>query len=122
MPHKDFTEDSATEIVLSRMGSEINPRLREVMTSIITHVHAIVREIEPTQDEWMQAITFLTRTGQLCDDVRQEFILLADTLGVSRGRSTRQRTTLCWNQWQPAPGHSLHSLTASGCGPNRPRT
>jgi protocatechuate 3,4-dioxygenase beta subunit len=83
MPHKDFTEDSATEIVLSRMGNEINPRLREVMTSILTHVHAIVREIEPTQEEWMQAITFLTRTGQLCDDVRQEFILLSDTIGVS---------------------------------------
>jgi protocatechuate 3,4-dioxygenase beta subunit len=83
MPRKNFTEETATEIVLGRMGSDINPRLREVMTSIITHLHAVVREVEPTQDEWMQAITFLTRTGQLCDDVRQEFILLSDTLGIS---------------------------------------
>jgi len=53
------------------------------MTSVITHLHAVVREVEPTQDEWMQAITFLTRTGQLCDDVRQELILLSDAMGVS---------------------------------------
>jgi protocatechuate 3,4-dioxygenase beta subunit len=83
MPYTNFTEETATEIVLSRMGSQINPRVREVMTSIITHLLAVVREVEPTQDEWMQAITFLTRTGHLCDEVRQEFILLSDTLGVS---------------------------------------
>jgi catechol 1,2-dioxygenase len=65
------------------MSADSNPRLRQVMTSIISHVHAIVREVEPTQDEWFQAIMFLTRTGQLCDDVRQEFILLSDTMGVS---------------------------------------
>ncbi len=83
MPRPNFTEDTATDIVLSRMGADVNPRLRQVMTSIISHVHAIVREVEPTPDEWLQAITFLTRTGQLSDDVRQEFILLSDTLGVS---------------------------------------
>jgi catechol 1,2-dioxygenase len=53
------------------------------MTSILSHVHAIVREVEPTQEEWLQAIMFLTRTGQISDDVRQEFILLSDTMGVS---------------------------------------
>lgn len=83
MARKTFTEEDATDIVVSRMGADINPRLREVMTSIISHVHAIVREVEPTQEEWMQAIMFLTRTGQMCDDVRQEFILLSDTMGVS---------------------------------------
>ena len=83
MARKTFTEENATEIVIGRMGADINPRLRQVMASIITHVHAIVREVEPTQEEWMQAIMFLTRTGQMCDDVRQEFILLSDTMGVS---------------------------------------
>lgn len=53
------------------------------MTSIITHLHAVVREVEPTEAEWMAAIEFLTATGQICDDKRQEFILLSDTLGVS---------------------------------------
>jgi len=83
MSRPNFTEETATDIVLSRMGADVSPRLRQVMTSIISHVHAIVREVEPTQDEWLQAIMFLTRTGQLSDDVRQEFILLSDTLGVS---------------------------------------
>jgi catechol 1,2-dioxygenase len=83
MSRPNFTEETATDIVLSRMGADINPRLREVMTSILSHVHAIVREVEPTQEEWLQAIMFLTRTGQISDDVRQEFILLSDTMGVS---------------------------------------
>jgi catechol 1,2-dioxygenase len=83
MARPNFTEETATDIVLSRMGTDVNPRLREVMTSIISHVHAIVREVEPTQEEWFQAIMFLTRTGQISDAVRQEFILLSDTMGVS---------------------------------------
>ncbi len=83
MPRPNFTEGSATEIVLGRMGQDVSPRLRQVMTSIISHVHAIVREVEPTQEEWLEAVMFLTRTGQISDDVRQEFILLSDTMGVS---------------------------------------
>jgi hydroxyquinol 1,2-dioxygenase len=47
------------------------------------HLHGFIREIEPTMDEWFQAIQFLTKTGQICDDKRQEWILLSDTLGVS---------------------------------------
>ena len=53
------------------------------MNSIITHLHEVVKEVEPTEDEWMKAIMFLTKTGQKCDDRRQEFILLSDVLGVS---------------------------------------
>jgi catechol 1,2-dioxygenase len=78
-----FTEDTATEIVLARLSGDMSPRLRQVMTSIITHLHAAIREIEPTQEEWLRAIQFLTETGQMCDDKRQEYILLSDTLGVS---------------------------------------
>jgi catechol 1,2-dioxygenase len=78
-----FTEDTATEIVLGRLDEGVNPRLRQVLGSIITHLHAVIREVEPSQDEWMAAIQFLTETGQMCDDKRQEFILLSDTLGVS---------------------------------------
>jgi protocatechuate 3,4-dioxygenase beta subunit len=53
------------------------------MTSLIHHLHAFVREVGLTQEEWMEGIQFLTRTGQICDDRRQEFILLSDILGVS---------------------------------------
>src|SRR5579883_1043106 len=58
-------------------------RLKQIMASVVTHLHAVIREVEPTIDEWMTAIKFLTETGHKCDDTRQEFILLSDTLGVS---------------------------------------
>ncbi len=60
-----------------------NPRLKTIMTSLVRHLHAFIREVEPTEAEWMEAIRFLTRVGQMCDDRRQEFILLSDVLGAS---------------------------------------
>ena len=79
---RDFTEASLTEAVLARIGPTTTPRLREVMTSLLRHLHALIRETELTDAEWFAAIQFLTATGQMCDDKRQEFILLSDTLGV----------------------------------------
>ena len=77
------TEEQITQNVLASMADTPNPRLKAVMTSLITHVHDFIREVELTQDEWGLAIQFLTRTGQLCDDKRQEFILLSDITGVT---------------------------------------
>ena len=51
------------------------------MTALVKHAHAFAHEVELTGDEWMAAIQFLTATGKMCDDKRQEFILLSDTLG-----------------------------------------
>jgi protocatechuate 3,4-dioxygenase beta subunit len=76
-------ELSITDNVLRSLDHTPNPRLKAVMTSLITHLHAFVREVQLTEAEWVQAIQFLTRVGQMCDDRRQEFILLSDTLGVS---------------------------------------
>jgi catechol 1,2-dioxygenase len=76
-------ESSITESVLRSLEQTANPRLKTIMTSLITHLHAFISEVELTEAEWMQAIQFLTRVGQMCDDRRQEFILLSDTLGVS---------------------------------------
>jgi hydroxyquinol 1,2-dioxygenase len=53
------------------------------MQSLIKHVHAFVRDIEPTEAEWATAINFLTRIGQNCTEKRQEFILFSDVMGVS---------------------------------------
>ena len=78
--HEVFPE--LTEEVIGRMKNA-EPRLREVMTLLIRHLHAFVREAALTHDEWRVAIDFLTRTGQICSDSRQEFILLSDILGVS---------------------------------------
>ncbi len=79
----DFTEEGAAGAVVDSFRNAPDPRLRELMTGLVRHLHAFVREAEPTMAEWAAAIDFLTRTGQKCDDKRQEFILLSDVLGVS---------------------------------------
>src|SRR6201996_1865310 len=81
MPY--VTEKTLTDVVRERWSDIPDPRLKQVMTALVKHAHAFVREIEPTQAEWATAIDFLTRTGQMCDDKRQEFILLSDVLGIS---------------------------------------
>jgi hydroxyquinol 1,2-dioxygenase len=79
----DNTEEQITRNVINSMAEALNPRFKDVMTSLITHLHAFVREVGLTEEEWMQGIQFLTRTGQMCDDKRQEFILLSDVTGTS---------------------------------------
>jgi catechol 1,2-dioxygenase len=79
----DFTEETAAEAVIESFGAQTDPRLREVLTALVQHLHAFARDVELTIPEWEQAIDFLTRTGQKCDDDRQEFILLSDVLGLS---------------------------------------
>jgi len=78
-----FTETGSAEAVNARMGDDINPRLAEVMASLVKHLHAFAKDIDLTQEEWELAVDFLTRTGQICSAERQEFILLSDTLGFS---------------------------------------
>lgn len=81
---RDFTIDNLTDIVLEEYGSKTkDPRFREIITSLLKHLHAFVKDVEMTEEEWFKAIMFLTATGQMCDDKRQEFILLSDVLGVS---------------------------------------
>jgi len=78
-----FAEDTSEAVVNSRMGENVNPRLRQVAEVLVKHLHAAVKEIEPTHEEWFAAIKFLTETGQMCNEWRQEYILLSDILGVS---------------------------------------
>jgi hydroxyquinol 1,2-dioxygenase len=80
---REFTEKSLTEAVVRRVAGTPDPRLKKIMASLIRHLHAFVREARPTQQEWEAGIEFLTKTGHMCDDKRQEFILVSDTLGVS---------------------------------------
>ncbi len=79
---KNLTEENLTDIVLSRINAT-SPRTQEVLEKLIKHLHNFVRDLEPTEEEWFQAIDFLTRTGQTCNEKRQEFILLSDVTGVS---------------------------------------
>jgi hydroxyquinol 1,2-dioxygenase len=76
-------ERTITDAVVARLEGAPSPRVREVSEALVRHLHAFVREIEPTMEEWWEGIDFLTRTGHMCSETRQEFVLLSDTLGVS---------------------------------------
>lgn len=78
-----FSEDASVQTVNGRMGAGVDPRLAEVMGSLVKHLHAFAKEIHLTQGEWEVAVDFLTKTGQICSGERQEFILLSDVLGFS---------------------------------------
>lgn len=80
----DLDQNSVTEAVIAQMASTPDPRLRTVMESLVRHLHDFARETRLTPEEWLAAIGFLTRVGQACTPYRQEFILLSDTLGLSR--------------------------------------
>jgi protocatechuate 3,4-dioxygenase beta subunit len=81
-----MTEKARAELlaeVLSRYEASPNPRLKEITEAAIRHLHAFVEEVNLQRDEWFEGIQFLTAVGQKCDDNRQEYILLSDTLGIS---------------------------------------
>ncbi|PCE28758.1 hydroxyquinol 1,2-dioxygenase [Paraburkholderia acidicola] len=80
---RNISEDTITQAVLASMDGCRNARLHTVMTSLVQHLHAFAREVKLTEAEWFAAIQFLTDTGHITDDKRQEFVLLSDTLGLS---------------------------------------
>src|SRR2546430_2572315 len=83
MKARATSENDITADVLRRFDETTDPRMRQIMQSLVRHLHAFVNDVELTEPEWMTAIRFLTEAGHMCDDKRQEFILLSDTLGVS---------------------------------------
>ena len=80
---RNLNQDTITQAVIARFAGTPDPRLKEIMTSLVQHLHAFAREVRLTEEEWLQGIQFLTDTGQMCSETRQEFILLSDTLGLS---------------------------------------
>ena len=80
---RNLTQDNITQAVIARLARTPDDRLREVMTSLVQHLHAFARDVRLTEDEWLRGIQFLTEVGHTTTDKRQEFILLSDTLGLS---------------------------------------
>ncbi len=80
---RDFTETTATDAFVARLDHAPDPRFRAMMGAFARHLHDFVREVRPTQAEWAAAISFLTRTGQVSDDKRQEWVLFSDVMAVS---------------------------------------
>ena len=77
------TVERITDEVVRSLDDAPDPRLRQVLSSLVSHLHALATEVALTQAEWEAGIAFLTATGQKSDDKRQEFILLSDVLGLS---------------------------------------
>ena len=76
-------EDALVRQVVASFDRCSDPRLRTVMQALTRHLHAFLRDVRLTEDEWQRAIAFLTEAGHITDDRRQEFILLSDVLGAS---------------------------------------
>lgn len=80
---RNVTKDNITDVFMEYMGDDVNPRLREVMGSLVNHLHAFAKEVKLTHQEWEQGIQFLEKTGEISDAERHEFVLLSDVLGLS---------------------------------------
>ncbi|MCT8161759.1 dioxygenase [Pseudoruegeria sp. SHC-113] len=80
---RDVTADNITDVFMGYMGEGIDPRLKEVLSSLVTHLHAFAREVKLTHEEWNQGIAFLEAAGAISDKERHEFVLLSDVLGLS---------------------------------------
>src|SRR3569832_2411313 len=83
MAQLEYDTKSITDAVIGRMAECQDTRIKQVMTSLVHHLHDFARDVDLKGDEWFKAIEFLSACGKACDDKRQEFILLSDTLGLS---------------------------------------
>jgi hydroxyquinol 1,2-dioxygenase len=119
----EFNATNITQAVIDRMAECPDPRLKQVMSSLVTHLHDFIREVELTEEEWFKAIQFLTAVGKTCTDKRQEFILLSDTLGASiltislnhpSAAGSLESTVLGPYYWEGAPELPLGSDLAEG--------
>lgn len=80
---RNLNQHTITEAVIASFANTPDPRLLQIMTSLVRNLHAFARDVQLTEEEWFKGIDFLTRCGHITDDKRQEFILLSDVLGMS---------------------------------------
>ena len=80
---RNLVSGDLTAAVLASFAEAPDPRFRQIAESLVRHLHAFVEDVRPTEQEWVRAIDFLTRTGHATTETRQEFVLLSDVLGVS---------------------------------------
>ena len=92
---RNLNQHNITDAVLASFANTPDPRLKEIISSLIKHLHDFARDVKLTEDEWFQGIQYLTATGHKCTGTRQEFILLSDVLGLSM-------LTIAMNQDKPA--------------------
>ncbi|WP_195818682.1 dioxygenase family protein [Roseobacter sp. MH60115] len=78
------TIDNITDTVIASLGQngDVTERQRDIMTALLKHLHGFCKDVNLQHNEFIDACMFLARAGAVCDDKRQEFILLGDILGV----------------------------------------
>ena len=79
----EYNQQRLTQDVVDAFANTPDPRLRQIMTALVKHLHAFAREVDLAPDEWLAGLNFLNATGQISTEKRPEFILLSDTLGLS---------------------------------------
>ncbi|WP_237882409.1 dioxygenase family protein [Pseudomonas sp. PGPR40] len=122
----EFNTAAHLQEVLDSFSQCEDARFKEIMTSVVRHLHACVAEVKLSPEEWISTIKFLTATGAICTDKRQEFILLSDLLGVStlttginqhRGDDCLEETVEGPYYWEGAPELPLGADISNGvCG------
>ncbi len=80
---RDLTDANVTEAVLRQVAGTKDERQRQIVDSFVRHLHAFIRDVEPSEEEWLDAIAFLEECGRMSDDKRHEYILLSDTIGAT---------------------------------------
>ncbi|MEO0403161.1 MAG: dioxygenase [Pseudomonadota bacterium] len=80
---RNVTKDNITEVFKSYMAQGTDPRFREIMESLVTHLHAFARETNLSHEEWQAGLEFMEKSGMMCTEDRHEFVLLSDVLGLS---------------------------------------
>ncbi|MBU2935430.1 MULTISPECIES: dioxygenase [Pacificibacter] len=80
---RNVTKDNITDVFKSYMSAEMDPRTREIMESLVQHLHDFARETKLTHDEWRQGIAFLEGCAAIETEDRHEFVLASDVLGLS---------------------------------------
>lgn len=80
---RDVSPHTLTQTLLGLSGPDTDPRLQEVLASLVQHLHAFTKEVNLTHDEWRKGLELLTRAGEMTDNERNEFVLFSDVLGLS---------------------------------------
>jgi len=80
---RNVTPDTLTDLLLALSGPDTDPRLQQILTSLVRHLHDFTKEVGLTHAEWRKGVELLTRAGEMTDDERNEFVLFSDILGLS---------------------------------------
>lgn len=106
---RTVTPDNLTDLLLSLSGPETDPRVQEVLTALVRHLHSFAKEVGLTHAEWRKGLELLTRAGEISDSERNEFVLMSDVLGLSSLVDMINSPKGCTNSSVLGPFHILGS-------------